>query len=76
MKLKKYVPKEYEVDHIDDDKTNDRIENLQLLLPKDNLAKVARPRTSLAVHGSLACYRYCKCDKCRLGKRLYNAGDL
>lgn len=76
VSLKKYIPKKYEIDHIDNNKTNDSLENLQLLLPKDNLAKVPRTKTSLNNHGSLACYRYCKCAKCKLGKKLYNAGDL
>lgn len=33
------IPSEYEVDHINNDKTDDRIENLQLLTPQENLKK-------------------------------------
>lgn len=38
-KLGYYVPDEYEVDHIDNDKTNDSLDNLQLLSKKDNVRK-------------------------------------
>lgn len=33
------VPDEYEVDHVDNDKTNDDINNLQLLTPEQNKIK-------------------------------------
>lgn len=33
------IPDGYEVDHINNDKTDDRLENLQLLLKKDNILK-------------------------------------
>ena len=33
------IPKDKEVDHIDNDKTNNNIKNLQLLTPKENMRK-------------------------------------
>lgn len=39
VKLGHEVPANVQVDHIDNDKTNDSIENLQLLSPGDNRAK-------------------------------------
>lgn len=39
VKLGYEVPSEYEVDHIDDDKTNDDINNLQLLTKEQNRLK-------------------------------------
>jgi hypothetical protein len=35
----KYIPKHMDVDHIDNDKTNDKINNLQLLTPRENKDK-------------------------------------
>lgn len=37
--LGRYVPKDLQVDHIDNDKTNDDISNLQLLTPRQNKDK-------------------------------------
>lgn len=37
--LGQFLPLGYEVDHIDNDKTNDNIENLQVLLADDNREK-------------------------------------
>lgn len=39
VKLKYLLSSEFEVDHIDDDKTNDDIDNLQVLTPKQNKEK-------------------------------------
>lgn len=43
------IPEGMQVDHIDEDKTNDAIENLQLLTSSDNLRKniAVRPREEL-----------------------------
>ena len=38
-KLGFFIPEGYEVDHINDDKTDDRIENLQVLTKEDNTFK-------------------------------------
>jgi NAD-dependent SIR2 family protein deacetylase len=61
------VPPEYEVDHIDNDKTNDDISNLQLLSKVDNLKKQAdiNRQNRILIHGTLTCYKYCKCTVCR-----------
>lgn len=42
------IPKGMEVDHIDEDYLNDRIENYQLLTPLENIEKSARHRGVLA----------------------------
>lgn len=39
------VPNEYEVDHINNDKTDDRIENLQLLTQQENISKENKLKT-------------------------------
>ena len=38
----KYLPKDMQVDHIDNDKMNDTVENYQLLSKADNIAKGKR----------------------------------
>lgn len=68
-----YIHPQLHVDHIDNDKTNDSLLNLQLLTLKENNTKQGL-KTRTAAHGSLACYRYCKCVKCKLGKSLYSKG--
>lgn len=69
------TPSEH-VDHIDEDKTNDDIDNLQLLTQTENSKKNGLHKRKDIVHGSLSGYRYCKCSKCRLGKSLYSAGKV
>lgn len=44
-KLKKILDKGIEVDHIDNDKTNDTSNNLQLLTKSDNIKKSSKPAT-------------------------------
>lgn len=39
VSLKRYLTKEEQVDHIDNDKTNDNINNLQILSLKENVSK-------------------------------------
>jgi hypothetical protein len=39
VKLGKFIPEGFEVDHIDDDKTNDSIDNLQILTTEENRQK-------------------------------------
>lgn len=46
VKLKRKLSKEEEVDHIDDDKSNDEIGNLQILSKHDNIAKWAKTLTT------------------------------
>lgn len=73
VKLGYILSSEYEVDHIDDDKTNDSIGNLQVLTKKENLQKFkeSQKRKTFLTHGTLSCYRYCKCDLCKQAKRIY-----
>lgn len=78
VKIGELVPPNLEVDHKDNDKTNDSIDNLQLLTRKENVTKENSRRIEVTKqkHGSLSCYTYCHCDKCRLGKRLYYKKDF
>ncbi len=43
--LKRYLTENEHVDHIDNNKTNDLIENLQILTPKENSKKAAKGKT-------------------------------
>lgn len=72
--LNKLIPEGMEVDHIDDNSCNDADSNLQLLTKAQNLAKQNKLKRKM-IHGSLACYRYCKCDICKHGRSLYNKGN-
>jgi hypothetical protein len=57
------------VDHIDNDRKNDRLDNLQILTPSENIRKSPRPRGMR--HGTLSCYRFCKCTLCTSVKSAY-----
>ena len=71
VKLGYLVPETYEVDHKDNDKTNDSIDNLQLLTQTENKIKEGlRQRTK--EHGTLSSYRYCKCTICRKANSIYH----
>lgn len=71
-KENRFLTSEEEVDHINDDKLDDRIENLQILPSKENKKKTPRPIT--AKHGTLSMLRHCKpaCSDCRAFKKQYN----
>lgn len=73
IKLGMFISSEFEVDHKDNDKTNDDIDNLQLLTQQQNLQKFKdlQKRKTLLTHGTLSSYRYCKCDLCKQANRLY-----
>lgn len=43
--LKRYLTEKEHVDHIDDDKTNDHLSNLQILTPLQNAQKTAKGET-------------------------------
>lgn len=45
VKLGRYLLDTEHVDHIDNDKTNDAVENLQILSQGDNNRKAAKPKT-------------------------------
>lgn len=70
VKVGYIIPVGLEVDHIDDDKTNDDINNLQILTKQQNRKKADELFWSKRVpnHGTLTEYRYCKCDLCREAK--------
>lgn len=69
--LGRLLSKEEQVDHINNDPTDDRIENFQLLSQLENIKKSPQPRT--ADHGSLTSYSHhkCRCDLCRAAWNLH-----
>lgn len=68
--LGRYLTSEETVDHIDGNKENDDISNLQILSRQENLRKSAKG-VRVTEHGTLSMYRYCKCEACRAAKRAY-----
>ena len=71
IKLGRMLDSNEQVDHIDNDKTNDDINNLQLLTPEENLAKyqATKPHN---VHGTCSMYRKgCRCDLCKAWNSAY-----
>lgn len=71
VKVGSFLPSEVDVDHIDDDKTNDVIGNLQVLSKKDNALKQGILMRQWK-HGTLSCYRYCRCQLCVDEHRRYH----
>ena len=65
--LGRFLDKDEEVDHIDNDKTNDSFNNLQILSKIENIRKSSKGIT-VTKHGTLSMYRYCKCDLCKKSK--------
>ena len=75
----RYLKPEEEADHINNDKTDDQISNLQILSKLENIRKQAANlvgKRATKPHGTLSMYRYCKCEVCRLGKKLYSSGKI
>ena len=71
VKLGRMLLDDEQVDHIDNDKTNDSIENLQLLSPEDNRQKYL-DTTIHDTHGTNSMYRKgCRCDCCKKWKSDY-----
>src|SRR5687767_8198058 len=63
-KLGRKLTKDETVDHIDDDKTNDDINNLQILSRADNTAKENRRRAKQRKLICTTCgYKNCICEK-------------
>lgn len=60
VKLGYEVPNNYEVDHINNNRTDDRIENLQLLTPEQNLLKQQWWVTAMVVNWTILPCTYCK----------------
>lgn len=53
-----------QVDHIDEDKSNDILENLQILTQKENILKNHEARC-IRDHGTSYMYKHgCRCEKC------------
>lgn len=73
VSLKRYLLPEEEVDHADEDRTNDDLSNLQVMGGTSNRKKnnEHRKATRVPKHGTLTEYRYCKCDLCKAAKREY-----
>lgn len=69
VKLGRYLTEDETVDHIDNDPTNDAVENLQILSRGDNAAKFVEQR-GLPEHGTTQRYKHgCRCDACKEAKR-------
>jgi HNH endonuclease len=70
VSLGRFLGSDEHVDHINDDRTDDRLENLQILTVADNVRKsnFIEDKLSHIKHGTLNGYRYCKCDLCRKAK--------
>ena len=73
VSIGRYLEKEEYIDHIDNDRTNDSLDNLQILSNADNVRKANADKFSRRVpnHGSLTEYRYCKCELCKKAKSDY-----
>jgi hypothetical protein len=59
--LKRYLLDTETVDHINEDKTDDRIENLQILSSTDNIKKHHTMTYKPYEHGTYRSYRHNKC---------------
>lgn len=74
VKLGKVLPKDIEVDHINGDRSDDRMENLQLITPEENKFKsvyTGENRTSMALEVDIKCKH---CGKIhRIRKYKYDA---
>lgn len=71
VRLGRYLSESETADHIDGDKTNDSMENLQVITLSENIRKSSK--RSVKEHGTLSMYRYCKCDLCKQAKKDYMA---
>ena len=66
-----YLNEDETVDHIDENKTNDSIENLQILSRKDNVKKHVESVKKPFEHGTYRMYHVgkCRCLLCKKAKR-------
>lgn len=73
IKLGRFLTREEEVDHIDNDPTNDSIDNLQMLSGEANRNKFFALRDAQHEHGTMYWYRKgCKCVACVEAARIYS----
>jgi len=73
VKIGRFLNGDEQVDHIDNDKTNDAIENLQLLTKYQNIKKSVKKRERK--HGSrFFVYSGCECEKCRATRKRWSLG--
>lgn len=71
VKLGRFLRSDEQVDHIDNDKTNDSIDNLQILTMRENIQKYL-DTVKHDVHGTNQMYRKgCRCDACKKWKSDY-----
>lgn len=75
VKIGRFLEDGEEADHIDEDRTNDDPNNLQVVSCTDNKRKnqAHRRKNRVEKHGTLTEYRYCKCEKCKAAKREWSA---
>lgn len=68
VKLGRMLRDDEQVDHIDNDKTNDAIDNLQILTAEQNISKYLET-VPHHIHGTRSMYRRgCRCPACRAYK--------
>ena len=75
-KLCRYLEKDEEVDHINNNKTDDRISNLQILTKSENMQKEHKRYLSTLEHGTYRMYHTgkCRCPLCvQAGRDMRNA---
>ena len=65
VSLKRYLLDTETVDHINEDKTDDRLENLQILSRVENIKKNKKHTFKPYEHGTYRSYRHNKC-RCKL----------
>ena len=70
VSLGRFLEDDEQVDHIDDDKTNDDISNLAVISQEGNLKKAGLAKRK-NVHGTLTISVHCKCSLCLECKREY-----
>lgn len=70
-----YLPRDYEVDHINGDNSDDRLDNLQVLYKDEHLLKSAKERTTGALleHICPECGTVFKKYKCKIDKHSKNS---
>lgn len=73
VNLGRYLNNDEEVDHIDENKQNDCLSNLQILSGEKNREKNQAYQLSKKTikHGTLTAYRHCRCDLCKNVKKAY-----